>query len=328
MTNPPDPADIPADEAAPDTDEGGAFDAAFAEFAEGEGDSPNADPLNENKSWGNHEQKSIDNSQAAAVPSNPTSAVPAARPTEDVAARARIAELEHQRRSDQGRLWVLQRRLTEYQQQQAASPEAAHKTQGRQTGGIDGTGAVPQDHAPSGDDPLTALMDDYPEVGRPVAQLLSSLRQQNAALSGRLAELDAREADDLLARNEAALAGTHPDWQDAVTQPSFMGWLAAQPAYVQQAAQRNGERIVDPAEAADIIARFKAAHAQIPPAFSTPTPPGMAPAPAGGVPATLAARRSRQLDAGASVRSRATGGTGGPPEDFDAAFTYYAGRNP
>lgn len=323
MTNLPDPAD----EAAPDTDEGGAFDAAFAEFAEGEGDPSTPDPLNENKSWGNHEQRSIDNGHAAAVTSDPTSAVPAARPTEDAAARARIAELEHQRRSDQGRLWVLQRRLMEHQQHQAASPEAAHKTQGRQTGGIDGTGAVPQDHAPSGDDPLAALMDDYPEVGRPVAQLLSSLRQQNAALSGRLAELDAREADDLLARNEAALAGTHPDWQDAVTQPSFMGWLVAQPAYVQQAAQRNGERIVDPAEAADIIGRFKAAHAA-PPTFSAPTPAGMAPVPAGGVPATLAARRSRQLDAGASVRSRATGATGGPPEDFDAAFTYYAGRNP
>lgn len=328
MTTQPDPSTAPPAGAAADDDS--AFAAAFAEFAgAGEGASTPDPPDTageaaalENKPWGNNEQKSIDTSASAAVPSGTTNAAPAARPAEDEAARARIAELEHQRRSDQGRLLVLQRRLQEYR---AASPEAAHETQGRQTGGMDNTGAARQQ--PPGGDPLAALMETYPEVGRPVADVLQTLRQQNAALTGRLAELDAREADALLARNGDALSHAHPDWQQAVTHPAFTQWLGNQPAYVQQAAQRNGEWIVDPAEAGDIIGRFKAAFAASQPAQATqtPTPTGHQTA-AMGVPATLAARRARQLDAGASVRSRAPGPAGGPPDDYDAAFAYYAGR--
>lgn len=320
-------------------DDDSAFDAAFAEFAgEGEGastpDPPDAEgesvpsaAAQENKSWGNQEQKSIDTSASAALPSGPTNVAPAARPAEDEAARARIAELKHQRRSDQGRLLALQRRLQEYPSKAAtAPPGAAHETQGRQTSGTDDARAPAQDG--TAPDPLAALSEAFPEVGRPVAKLVDDLRQQNAMLVNRLSEQDMREVEVLLDRNETALAETHPDWQQAVTHPAFTQWLGAQPAYVQQAAQRNGERIVDPAEAGDIIGRFKAAFAASQPtqATQTPTPTGAHQTAATGVPATLAARRQRQLDAGASVRSRAPGPAAGPPDDYDAAFAYYAGR--
>lgn len=137
-----------------------------------------------NKKGSKREQKRIDGSITSAVSSLSTNAAS----TADQAAQARIAELLHQRRSDRGRLRMLQRRLREYEKAAAALPAAAPETHGRPDTGADATNA----HTPAADDPLTALVASCPDVGRPVATLINDLRRENAVLTSRLAALTRR----------------------------------------------------------------------------------------------------------------------------------------
>lgn len=137
-----------------------------------------------NKKCFKQEQKRIDGGITSAVSSLSTTVAPAA----DQAAQTRIAELLHQRRSDRGRLLMLQRRLREYEKAAAALPAAAPKTHGRPDTGTDATNP----HPFAADDPLTARVASCPDVGRPVATLIDDLRRENAALTSRLAALTRR----------------------------------------------------------------------------------------------------------------------------------------
>lgn len=137
-----------------------------------------------NKKRSKKEQKGIDDSVISAVSSLSTNAAPAA----DQAAQARIAELLHQRRSDRGRLLMLQRRLREYEKAAAALPAAAPETRSHPDTGTDAANP----HPSAADDPLTVLMASCPDVGRPVATLINDLRRENAALTSRLAALTRR----------------------------------------------------------------------------------------------------------------------------------------
>lgn len=227
------------------------------------------------------------------------------------AAQQRLQSLEHDSRSNRGRVGALQREVDTLKKQLAASTKAA--------------GSTGQDQDATDAD-IRRLQEEYPEVARPVLKELSSLRTQLSEALTRLDQRDSTEAqaqrDQALDREEQALTQMHPDWMQVTGNPAFTKWLETQPRYVVEAIQRNGEAIQDAAEAGDIITRFKA-HQGMGAATAAPSASG---ATATGAPANLAARRQRQLESGAAVTSRGAGPAGGPPDDFEAAFSYYAGK--
>lgn len=226
------------------------------------------------------------------------------------AAQQRLQSLEHDSRSNRGRVGALQREVDTLKKQLAAYTKAA--------------GSTGQDQD-SSDADIRRLQEEYPEVARPVLKELSSLRTQLSQALERLDQRDSTEAqaqrEQALDREEQALTQMHPDWMEVTANPAFSQWLNTQPRYVMEAIQRNGEAIQDAAEAADVIGRFKAHQGAA--ATAAPSASG---ATATGAPANLAARRQRQLESGAAVSSRGAGPAGGPPDDFEAAFTYYAGK--
>lgn len=228
------------------------------------------------------------------------------------AAQQRLQSLEHDSRSNRGRVGALQREVDTLKKQLAASTKAA--------------GSTGQDQD-STDADIRRLQEEYPEVARPVLKELSSLRTQLSQALERLDQRDSTEAqaqrEQALDREEQALTQMHPDWMEVTANPAFSQWLNTQPRYVMEAIQRNGEAIQDAAEAADVIGRFKA-HQGMGAATAAPSASGAITAT--GAPANLAARRQRQLESGAAVTSRGAGPAGGPPDDFEAAFSYYAGK--
>ncbi len=228
------------------------------------------------------------------------------------AAQQKLQSLEHDSRSNRGRVSALQREVDTLKAQLAASTKAA--------------GSTGQDQEATDAD-IRRLQEEYPEVARPVLKELSSLRTQLSQALARLDQRDSTEAqaqrEQALDREEQALTQMHPDWMQVTGNPAFTKWLETQPRYVVEAIRRNGEAIQDAAEAGDIITRFKA-HQGVGAATAAPSASGATTAT--GAPANLAARRQRQLESGAAVSSRGAGPAGGPPDDFEAAFTYYAGK--
>lgn len=231
------------------------------------------------------------------------------------AAQRQLQALDHDSRSNRGRVSALQRETENLRKQLAALHGAA--------------GSTGQGQTDASDADIRRLQEEYPEVARPVLQQISSLQKQLNETQRRLDQRETtetqREREQALDREEQALAQKHPDWDKVTARPEFTAWLATQPRYVVEAIQRNGEAIVDAEEAADVIGRFKQAtgiaHAPAAAAASAP-----AAATATGASANLAARRQRQLESGAAVTSRGAGPAGGPPDDFDAAFAYYASK--
>ncbi|MBP2230820.1 hypothetical protein J2847_004129 [Azospirillum agricola] len=229
------------------------------------------------------------------------------------AAQAQLKTLEHDSRSNRGRVSSLQRELDTVKSQLAALQKGAAGSTGQDQGATEAD--------------IRRLQEEYPEVARPVLKELSSLRTQLSETQARLNQRDSteaqREREQALDREEQALAQQHPDWAQVAASSAFSDWLKTQPRYVVEAIQRNGEAIQDAAEAGDIIARFKAHQGVAGTATAAQPASG---AMATGAPANLAARRQRQLESGAAVTSRGAGPAGGPPDDFEAAFNYFAGK--
>ncbi|RJF80944.1 hypothetical protein D3877_11965 [Azospirillum cavernae] len=229
------------------------------------------------------------------------------------AAQAKLHALDHDSRSNRGRVAALQRETETLRKQLAALHGAA--------------GSTGQDQTDASDADIRRLQEEYPEVARPVLKQISSLQRQLNEAQQRLDRRESletqREREQALDREEQALAQMHPDWDKVTARPEFTAWLSTQPRYVVEAIQRNGEAIQDAAEAGDIITRFKQATgiAQATAAASAP-----AAVTATGASANLAARRQRQLESGATITSRGAGPAGGPPDDFEAAFAYYANK--
>jgi hypothetical protein len=226
------------------------------------------------------------------------------------AAQRQLQALDHDSRSQRGRVSALQREVDQFKKQLAALHGAA--------------GSTGQGQTDASDADIRRLQEEYPEVARPVLKQISSLQQQLNEAQRRLDLRESteaqREREQALDREEQALAQMHPDWDKVTARPEFTAWLAAQPRYVVEAIQRNGEAIVDAREAADVIGRFKQAIATAP-ATAAATAPAQPPA-------TLSAKRQQQLQSAAGPAPRgAPKVTTGVPDDPEAAWRYWAERD-
>jgi hypothetical protein len=172
---------------------------------------------------------------------------------------------------------------------------------------------------------LRALVEDFPEVGRPIATKIQSLQTKLDEALTRLNQRDSQEAqraqDEAISLQERALAQQHPDWEAVTARPEFSAWLRTQPRYVVEGIQRNADAIVDADEAADIIGRFKATLPATAGTGSAPSPTAPQQPPA----APLSAKRQQQLEAAAAPPTRgAPKVTTGVPDDPEAAWQYWA----
>lgn len=230
------------------------------------------------------------------------------------AADREVDTLKHELKSNRGRIAAYQRQIAELEAKTAAT-EAAAKEQA--TAGNEDQGEDPD---------IQALNEEYPEISGPVAKLVDKatapLKADNERMSRELAAFSDTQRQENLDAQEAFVRDAHSDFDEVAQSDGFMDWLAQQPAFVQQAARRNGENIVDGSEAAHLITLYKqAAGIPIQQDQNPPDDPDT-----GKGETQLSGKRQRQLKAGASVSAKSPSAGSGPADDFDSAFAHYAAR--
>lgn len=232
----------------------------------------------------------------------------------------------------------LKARLTELETQVATGLPAKPST--TRTTPPTGTGTTAAAQALLDKPAFKKLADEYPEVAEPLREIMSDLtaevdqlRASTATMSRELGGMSHERREQFLSDQETQVRETHPDYDAITNSQSFKDWCANAPAYVAAGIKRNGETIIDGEEVAHILSVFKRDTGFQP---TAPQGNGSQPAarpqtttnpPAQGNRNQLPARRQRQLDAATSVPSRGVNQQpSGPPEEFDAAFKYFAER--
>lgn len=281
-----------------------AFSAAFDEAASHSsdpsanagGDDGNSDPADQRADTSPGDQPG---NQAPAAPEGPAS-------QDDIWSNApehlrkAYEELrrdsEHRLNSVKGRLSAADRQLNALRNSQPGQP--AQQEQPSDT---------PTADDQQGDDGFKAFEEEYPEVAGPVKGIVSKLTAEIDRLKGTVETVEGERTTAILAANTEALTQAHPDWFEIAKDDRFMGWLDSQPLAIKQAAQRNWDNVVDPADASLVFDRWKQTMGGQPPAKDTTA-------------ADAAEKRARQLAAGRDARTKAPSTTSEEPDDFDTAF--------
>ena len=244
-------------------------------------------------------------------------ATPEQRAAHD-AAQAQIKKLEQSERSTRGRLGSMQRRINELSAQPVpATPPAADKAAGddKDAGG-DG-----KDYLAS--DGFKEFEKEFPEVAGPMKELVSGMQAEVSQLRRGQDAISQDRHQDQVSEQQGILEEEHEDWEEVMAANELLPWLDKQPRHIQEAAVRNAEEIVDAAEAADVVSRFKAfrsaqsdAGDDTPDADDTETPPAGDEGKGDGT-TPLTGKRQRQLDAASSTRTGGPSAAHGIPEDGD-----------
>lgn len=212
------------------------------------------------------------------------------------AAEADRKKLEQALRSDRGRLSALQRQINELTRKPAASAAG-------NTGASDGAEFLQSEDWKN-------FSTEYPEIAGPLGKVVASLQMQVATQSKVLNAIGDERQQAALNEQEQILASEHSDWLEVGTSQEFTDWVFTQPRHIQEAAFRNHEHIVDAAEAADLIGRYKQ--------FAMPKENNAAANAGGGTQNNRSdAKRRHQLESASSVRGNGPGVASGIPEDGD-----------
>ena len=172
-----------------------------------------------------------------------------------------------------------------------------------------------QNATPLSDESLNRLREDYPEVAGPLLDVIGDLKAQIGQLQAPVGVLQQQQQVAALTAQEQLLASQHPDWLQAASDDRFRGWLETQPTSIKEAFARNESAIVDGADAALVIGKFKSDLGFAAPAQQqAPTNP-------------VQDRRQRQIAAGRDAgRNGPPAATGIAQDDFDAAYDAFAAR--
>jgi len=241
------------------------------------------------------------------------------------AAQKQLQTQVHENRSNRGRLSVMQREIDRLKTGSTATqPNVSRET--RDAGKADAAKGA-SGYLASAE--WKAVKEEYGDVLTPVETLINAMQQELTELrSGVTAINDERQASDHQ-EQKRTLEGIHPDYMDvfAGNVDHLDDWINSEPRHVREAFVRNQEHVVDAAEAADVVARFKAFLG-----IETPSQQqqqqntsgkGDGQAEAGkdnGNPqakAGLSDKRKRQLGSATDVRGKSPGAASGIPEDGD-----------
>lgn len=216
-------------------------------------------------------------------------------------------------RSSNGRVSALDRKVQELTRQLeearrgGQNPEATRQGDGNNGGGDDGNA-----DGKLSDDALSQLREDYPDLAGPLIDMLEKQGQTIQRLSQGVGTFEQAQQNAAIAEQENLLTQQHPDWQQVATDERFAGWIETQPKSIQDAMARNFDKIVDGADAALVIGRFKESVGMTT-AQADPTPkPSTDP------------KRERQLQGGRDTgRTGPSSKTGIAKDDFDGAVNAY-----
>jgi hypothetical protein len=205
-------------------------------------------------------------------------------------------------KSVQGRQSAADREL------QRLRAELEETRRGVQTNAGGSQGEQQQGQQPQSEDAFKQLVEDYPEIAGPLVEQLNAVRAELESLKPAVGNFQQQQETAFYVQQQELLTQQQPDWQTVLADDRFGGWLQEQPLPVQQAFERNSERIADGREAAWLVGQFKTAL-------------GIGQ----GQPSQQASRRAKQLASGRDFG----GGSGAPvaegiPDDFDAAMNAFA----
>lgn len=230
------------------------------------------------------------------------------------AARKDNEKLLHENKSHRGRLSALQSRINR------AQPTVPRES----SPGAESQSAKRAENFLESDDWKT-FKEEYGEVAAPIGAAFEQVLGTVKTLESQLSAINTDRRQDAVADQEAVLDQDHADWRDVVAdnETAFVDWVNAQPRHIKEAAIRNQSEIVDAAEAADVISRFKA-HIDWKPKEDSPGEgDGQTDADEGretgdGNQADqLSGKRQRQLEAGTGTRTKGISVSNGIPEEGD-----------
>lgn len=230
--------------------------------------------------------------------------------------QSRTRRLEELEGIWRGRAQSLQRQINESQRKAPQGQPSAEA----------GDAAAAEGNTFLESDDWKSFAQEYPEVAGPIGKLIGTLQTTVSQQQQRLDGFTAERQNDDINQQTVLLAEQIPDWQQLARSSEFPVWLETQPRHIRDAALRNGDAIVDAAEAADVIGRFKAfrseqagGNAQQGPSGQQPTANGGAAQPTGQGKTgnALSGKRQRQLESASGARSSGPGAATGIPDDGD-----------
>ena len=197
------------------------------------------------------------------------------------AERQRANLLEHQRRSDEGRVAAFQRQRDDYARKLNTFANASKQ-----------------------EDLLTYVQSEdwqkqKKEYGDDLGTLFSAVEalahnhQQTQEQIGTFGQFTAEAAEK---RIEDMIASRASDWKNLLSRPDFGPWLESQPPHVQALYEHNQAELRDPEEVLDLVGKFRV-HATM----AGPAIPTADPAPQ---PQPIDQKRAVQLDGSRTVQSR------------------------
>jgi hypothetical protein len=264
------------------------YESAFAEFSEAEGTADVGEQTT-------NESDSEEATESEAVPETENDPLAGFNENQRKIVeelKRKADEAEHTAKSQIGRVSALTRKLNELSQaksQVSNQPDAA---------------PLP------GDPDWEQFKADFPEMSNAVEKRLASIEKSLTERVGQVAQpIHQMQREQFLRSQFAALEAAHPDYQSVAGSNEFRSWLATQPPQVQQMIGSE-----DAAEASWLLSTYKSL------AVKTPQGPSDVVA--------LREKRKAQLQQSAGVPAKGSSNQsiGGAPDDYEAAFQFFANR--
>ncbi|MYE07102.1 MAG: hypothetical protein F4Y04_07790 [Chloroflexi bacterium] len=174
------------------------------------------------------------------------------------AEKSRADRAEQRSASDRGRVSALQTRLDTLA---GKAPEQHDKAGAAETSPDAGDS---QDESPFETDEWKTVREEFGDIVEPIEKVLKpfvtdlkAVKAENQRLRDGMQTIGQDRVHSRVLEQEAQVREDHPDYDDIVKSDEFDAWAQAAPSYIRQGLERNGEAIVDAAEASDLIARFK-----------------------------------------------------------------------
>lgn len=209
--------------------------------------------------------------------------------------------LEHQRKSDEGRVSSFQRRSDELRRQLTALRTTSEQEDLK-------TYLDSEEYKKS--------KDEYGADLGPIFQLIEGLAKNTSSSAEQIGQVTTTAASQIEAEVETLLDEQAPDRVEIINDARFIPWLEQQPAFVKRLATNNWDQVGDPAELVELCNRFATAHAlERPKLLATDTQTETA------QPTEISRRRELQLEGSKSTTSRQPLANPGPAEDdFEGAW--------
>lgn len=233
--------------------------------------------------------------------------------------QTRLDRLQQSEASQRGRVGALQRQINEFRRQQSAPQQSGQQpatpptdtTQGDAEQQGDQKQAIAEEH---GSEDWSAFQQDFPDIAKALNARFEQLGRIEERVNQRISSVEQsvqpmqeQAHQQYLADQTRALEARHSDWQQVVNAPAFQEWLQQQPQWMQSQMES------DNADDASALLDFYKATSQQAGSDDRAT-------------AEQAERekRTQRLAQSQTPQRRGVGPRQAVPDEFEAAFNYYA----